>query len=60
MDAYTRDILSRFGSTVFAQTILNKDRNNLDYLVRKYAIKTPSAKEVTELAAQMIAEQFKK
>lgn len=60
MDSHTREILTKFGLTAYAQAILSADRAKLKWLVDKYGIQIPDAKKVNELVANIIAENFKK
>lgn len=60
MDAHTKSILMKFGTTVFSQAILNKDAQQLTYIVKKFALQVPSSKEANANAAAALAEQFKK
>ncbi|MFM5353960.1 hypothetical protein [Aeromonas dhakensis] len=60
MDAHTRAILTQFGTSAYAQAILNKDAQHLIYMAKKYNVAVPSTKEVNEAVKAIIAEQFKK
>lgn len=60
MDTFTREVLTKFGSSNYSQAILNTGRTKLNWMIEKYGIITPSSKEVNENVAEFMAEHFKK
>lgn len=59
MDAYTREVLTKFGSSNYAQAVLGIGRTKLNWMIEKYGIDTPTSKEVNENVAAFMAQYYK-
>lgn len=59
MNAYTKDVLIKFGSSNIAQAILKQDRTKLMWYIEKYNLQVPSTKEINANVAAFVVEHYK-